>query len=203
MSIDLQKLSDYKVIIFDFDQTLFTLDLPWHEYLEKTYQILAQYDQALLEKMERSSSNYEIINAFTDKYGSEPRDKCVEYGQEFEVEQLQGVTIHQELVDWLTANAVHHKMYVWSSNCTPVIEKILNDQGLIDHFEYLITRDSVLKTKPDAEGFARYVLPNLSEQFSTQDCVMVGDSASDQAAAAAAQIEYLKVDPATVTWTAV
>lgn len=187
-----------KYLIFDFDETLFTLHLPWGEYLEHTYDLLKSFDEEFFENHSISNeTNYQLINKFTREFGSEPRDMTVEYAKEFESKELKGITEQKTQTSFIRKHHDEYHFFVWSSNCVETFEPILTEHGLREYFELLIGRDSVTYCKPDPDGFSqikRHVQQHIDPSATEEDFMMIGDSNSDEGAAYHANIDFYRVE---------
>lgn len=183
-----------KFLIFDFDHTLFTLHLPWGEYLDAVHDILRDYNHDFyMDHQAKEESNFQLINRFTRKFGEEIRDKTLKYACEFESQNLSGVDEHSEYTDFIRQNHSKYKFFLWTSNCTQTVEPILKDRKLYFYFSKLIGRDSVMFAKPDPEGFSIISDYYVGSQEKS-DYLMIGDSLSDENAAEAAGIDFFAVD---------
>lgn len=186
-----------KYLIFDFDKTLYTLHLPWGEYLEHTYDLLKEYNPVFFAKAAvNNESNFQLINKFTREFGPGPRDIALEYACTFEVEELTGVSPCQDQLDFLAKYKDKYDLFVWTSNCTTTVEPILKEKGLHSLFELVVGRDTVTYCKPDPDGFSiikRHVEANIEEDPQLEDFLMIGDSNSDEGAAYHADIDFYRV----------
>lgn len=186
-----------KYLIFDFDETLFTLHLPWGEYLETTYDLLKTYNAEFFTKEAISNeTNFQLINKFTREFGSAPRDMTLAYAKRFETEKLTGVSPCQRQLDFLDAHGEEYTLFLWTSNCTTTVEPILKEKGYHALFTHIIGRDSVTYCKPDPDGFNQikeYVVKNIDPDATLADFLMIGDSNSDEGAAYHSDIDFFRV----------
>lgn len=186
-----------KYLIFDFDETLFTLHLPWGEYLEDTYDLLKAYNADFFVKEAISNeTNFQLINKFTREFGPEPRDITLAYAKKFEVEKLTGVSPCKEQLAFLDAQHKNYDLFVWTSNCTTTIEPILKEKGYHSMFKHIIGRDSVTYCKPDPDGFNQikeFVVEHIDSNVKLEDFLMIGDSNSDEGAAYHSNIDFFRV----------
>ena len=187
-----------KYLIFDFDETLFTLQLPWGEYLDHVYDVLKEYNADFFASQAISNeTNYQLINKFTREFGSEPRDTTVAYAKEFETGRLTGVTEKKTQTSFVRENKEQYHFFIWSSNCVDTFQPILEKNGLTDHFEKLIGRDTVTYCKPDPDGFTQikqYVAEHIGANCQLSEFAMIGDSNSDEGAAYHAAIDFYRVE---------
>lgn len=176
-------------LIFDFDETIFMLLLPWRNALVYAANDLRNLDKNLYEKYENDIGRLsEMQNKFVKKHGKKAKDIFIENNMRFESEHLQGVDINQELIDFINT-ATNVSLFVWSSNTRPVIEKVLKEFGIHHKFEKIITRNDVDLLKPSSEGFTLI----YDQSIPKSQYLMVGDSMSDEGAAKAAGIDFFRV----------
>lgn len=187
-----QFLADHskKTLIFDFDETLFKLHLPWGEYVQNTHALLAELvPEAYHDQIHKDQTTFDVINAFTKEFGPEIRDRCLEYAREFETKQLEGYVRNDQLVEWVKQHQNQYQFFIWSSNLTTTIQPILEAEGLSEVFQQIIGRDTVRFTKPHPDGFeliqAEADAPDITEYL------MIGNSQhSDGGAAENSGIDF-------------
>lgn len=114
---------------------------------------------------------------------------CRDLWPEYEQSNIVGFTPYVELVDFIRENK-SNCMFVYSSNSRSVVEAGLEELGILQVFDRIITRDDVSKVKPDPEGLC--LLEGFEE--SKDDYLMVGDSDGDREVARVAEIDFLKCD---------
>ena len=187
-----------KYLIFDFDSTLFTLELPWGEYVEHVYDLLKAYNADFFASHAVSNeTNYQLINKFTREFGSEPRDMTISYAQEFETGRLSGVTEKSSQTEFVRKNKEKYHFFIWSSNCVQTFQPVLEENGLLGHFEKLVGRDTVTYCKPDPDGFAQikqYVAKTIDANCQLSEFALIGDSNSDEGAAYHAAIDFYRIE---------
>lgn len=172
-----------KHIIFDFDETIFTLDLPWHVYYAEMSLRLHQLDPSLPE----THSITELENMAAEKLGMTAQHVRWQYSLEFETEQLKGVEELHDLTDFIRDNSAKYSYYLWTSNMRQTVEPILAKHDLLSLFKKLATKGDVRFTKPSPDGFSL-----LHEGYNQDlgDWLMVGNSIYDQVAAERAGIDF-------------
>lgn len=171
-------------LIFDFDDTLFTLELPWHTYVDGLVERLAGLDPTLHEFRNIA----ELEHAAVDRHGDPAVRLIRAWSAQFETEYLEGVKEHAELTAFVRSHRDEYRFFVWTSNMRVSVEPVLERSGLLDLFELLVTKESVRYTKPNPEGF-QYI--HAGEPLS--EFLFVGDSVNDQQAAAAVGIDFFKI----------
>lgn len=192
----LEQLDHYPRIIFDFDETLFWLHLPWvKEYCEPVFIEMCRRDPSLAAvKYTRFG---ELENEAVRRLGPDFLAWSKDFGRKFEKEHLRGVEEFHETTDWIRAHHAQHSLYLWTSNTLATVTPILSKAGLLSFFDTLVTSDDVEYIKPDPEGFFHIFDPATQDR---NEYVLVGDSVSDEKAAAAAGIAFKRyVGPSKVT----
>lgn len=194
-------------IIFDFDQTLFTLLLPWGDFLDTTYEMLREHNEAFYtEHSDKNSTNYQLLNAYFQAGMPEVRKSVDEFACKFEYERLEGVKEHHEITDFVRRNADNYQFYIWTSNCSKGVRRVLEendlwqDQSGKKYFEVMVARDTVAYFKPEPDGFTQ-IIDHANTQAAEQgqqvpqlsDFLMVGDSSSDKGAAEAVGMDFFQV----------
>ena len=181
-------VSTAKHIIFDFDETLFTLHLPWELYYKPIYVECLRLDRSLAQfKYDHIS---ELENEAVRRLGADFQDWVRRHSRDFETRRLEGVTEHKQTTDWIRSQSDDRQIYLWTSNMLSTVAPILTKAGLIGRFISLITKDSVQFLKPNPEGFFHFFDP-LTQARS--EFLFVGDSDVDQIAAKKAGIEFQRL----------
>lgn len=176
-------------LIFDFDETLFTLHLPWELYYKPIYVECLRLDRSLAQFKYQHIS--ELENEAVRRLGADFQAWVRRRSQEFESRRLEGVTEHKQITDWIRQESGDRQIYLWTSNMLSTVAPILTKAGLIGRFASLITKDTVQFLKPDPEGFFHLFDP-LTQNRS--DYLFVGDSDPDQIAAQEAGIEFQRFE---------
>ena len=103
------------------------------------------------------------------------------------VELMPGV---QELIDYLSARQI--RMAVVTSSKKAITEQHLGPHGLLQQFEFLVTRENVARTKPAPDPY-HTAMTQLGLQASA--CLALEDSPTGMTAAYAAGIPVVGVQP--------
>jgi len=174
-------------IIFDFDNTIVSLQIDWSRWFEGIEPELINLDEEILKaKREGKISLSQLQNLYVEKFGDNIRDKIIAHNQEFE-KAANGYKVNQKLVDDI--HALKGCKYLWTSNTRLTVVPILNEIGLFEEFEKMITRSDVSFVKPEIEGFEFIYNPEIAKD----EYLLVGDSGSDEKAAKRAGIDFYKV----------
>ena len=177
-------------VIFDFDATLFLLILPWVNWKEGLKKELVKVDASIWDEYESGAfSIAELQNKYIQNHGQTIRDFMNNHCESFEMESLERYKPNTDLLNTLNELDHVHK-YVWSSNARPVIQKVLDETGLANKFERIVTRQDVDFIKPMPDGFNLIHDQNVDKS----KYLMVGDSSHDRGAAEAAGIDFYLTD---------
>lgn len=182
----LRKLSKQKKhLIFDFDKTIAQVEIDWTDWHSGVSEIYSRYD--INHGYEAGMDPHEYYNILVSKHGRLLATEISKFVSDYEQEHVTGFTPYPEIVEFIKANE-DNQLHVFSSNSRSAVKKGLDQLGISNYFQQLITRDEVTKVKPDPEGF--YLL----EGFETNkiDYLMIGDSRSDEIAAQSAGIDFLR-----------
>ncbi|MEX0895942.1 MAG: HAD-IA family hydrolase [Patescibacteria group bacterium] len=175
-----------KVLIFDFDETLFTLELPWHIFFNGLVERLQELDPGLHEERSIVALEHRAVRQFGNK-----ANKIINHwSNEFERQYLQGVSEHISLTNFIRKRSAEYDIFLWTSNTRGTVEPILKEVHILSYFQRTVTADDVRMIKPDPEGFDLIRTDNRP----LDEFLMIGDSSNDQEAAAAAGIDFFKVD---------
>lgn len=178
-----------KHLIFDFDETIFTLQLPWEVYIKELTQKLIDLDPTLADFSQGKILN-DVENEAVRRLGAQALQIRRAYSEEFETKYLTGVDENTELTSFIANNHEKYDCYVWTSNMRTTILPILEKNNLVDCFKKIVTKSDVSFTKPNPEGFA--LIFNHSTQ-KRAEYLMIGDSQNDRGAAQNAGIDFFHV----------
>jgi phosphoglycolate phosphatase-like HAD superfamily hydrolase len=180
-----------KVLIFDFDETLFKLHLDWEIFREGIRKLTGEYDQKLVEVYNKGGMRgIDLMNMGIKKFGDEYYNRLIKWCIEFETKYLEKVTENPQLKKFIKNESDKYELYIWSGNQKAVIKPILEKNNLDKLFEKLITREKYKLAKPHIDGFKLIFDP---KKHSKKDFLMIGDSSSDKEASEKAGIDYFEV----------
>lgn len=177
-----------KAVLFDLDGTLIDSEgfymRIWKEVLAR-YEILIE-DNLLLAHLggKTEMQAFEVLQlnfGFTGK-----KDDLLAGVHQLLAEKLMTETVPlmpgvRELIEYLIRNQV--RMAVVTSSKREITELHLGRHHLLEHFEFLVTRNEVQHTKPDPEPYQK-ALQQL--ELPAEDCLVLEDSPTGLAAAQAA-----------------
>ncbi len=177
-------------LVFDFDETLVKLLLPWDKWEDPIKNELIELDKSIYENYKKEKiSLSDLMNQYILKFGEQAKNLVKENASHFETKYLNKVITNKELIDFVK-QAKNYKMFVWSSNTQSTVEKVLRDFKILDKFEKVITRQNVDLIKPYTEGFERIYDPKISKER----YLIIGDSDRDKKAAKQLGVDFFLVD---------
>lgn len=180
-----------KNIIFDFDSTIVELILPWSKLTRQIRKIGAGVDKGFTQKIHAINSLSKITNLLISRYGSGSWIITTKLWQDFEARYLRNYKVNEDLIDFIKNNDDKYNFYIWSSNTSPTVEKILGELGIKDSFKKIITKDRVKYVKPYPDGFYNI----YDEKDHRKTYLMVGDHRiNDGEAALKSGIDFFHVD---------
>lgn len=179
----------YTHLIFDLDETLTQLNLPWHKWVRM---ISERLSPEAAESFQKALSDPHLawgtmLNSHIKDY-DEFLSVLLIASEEFESTYF-AHTPHHELVQYvqeLAEQGIHCTL--WTSNMRSTAEKALLELGLLDDFDQLITRDDVTFNKPDTEGWQ-----HIRDIVPKDECLFIGDSDNDKLAAKSLGIAYYPI----------
>ena len=177
-----------KHVILDFDQTIATLLMSdnWQEWKIRMHKLLQSYDASF-----SPVSETEIMrrtNALIDKHGAILSQQMKKINEAYELAHTVGYERNNELIQ-IIKTLDFCTWSIWSSNSESTLTKAVRELDIAHHITTIISRDHVLKIKPDTEGF-HLINPRKD---SSSEFLMIGDSEFDKLAAQNAGIEFLFV----------
>jgi HAD superfamily hydrolase (TIGR01549 family) len=190
-----QSLADYidvknkTHLIFDFDGTLGFVDIPWQEWGEGVRDELRELDEALWAKHQFTFGT-EFQNELVRKHGTKALDILLRHSPLFETQYADRFTRNEGLLKNVNEFREMYRLFLWSSNTRQLVDAILQENGMNDWFEKVVTRNDVRYLKPNPEGFLHIYDPSVPEDR----YLLIGDSAHDRRAAEAAGIDFWHTD---------
>lgn len=172
-----------KYLIFDFDETLFVLNMPWRKYKREIRKKL----EALESDSPRIDGLSNLENQMTIKWGLTAAKIRWEYSSYFEETYFRGARELTDLTDFIRTHHDEYTFYLWTSNMRATVEMVLQKSDLLQYFTQLVTKEDVMLMKPFAEGFEKLYDPKTQKKY---EFLMIGNSRDDKQAAAAAGIDY-------------
>ncbi len=176
-------------LIFDFDETIIKLVLPWDKSTDRIKDKLLKLDPKSLEQYQQNEISFSVLqNAYVLKFGEKALKLFLKNNLLFEKEDLKEYLRNEEMIN-LIKNLKDYEMLIWSSNMKSTIERILNELQILDKFSKIVSREDVKLLKPYVEGFER-----LYDGKPRANYLFIGDSKSDKEAASKAGIDFYLED---------
>ena len=176
-------------LIFDLDETILHLIMPWNEWERDIEDQLKKIDGKIFNDYKNRKIN---LNQMQNAYiSSHPQTKnlIVRNNENFESKYLKEIRVNQKLVN-LIKNLKGYQLSIWSANSKSTIKKTLKKVDILEKFKKLITRDDVDFLKPDSQGFNKI----WDHKTPKSKYVFIGDSTNDKNSAHAAGIDFYKED---------
>jgi HAD superfamily hydrolase (TIGR01549 family) len=180
----------YRKLVFDLDETLTLLNLPWDEWINEVAGAMPparalRFRQAIYQETEPWGPiiNQQIDNdpLFYDRYLA----ICTAFEKKYFSH-----TPYDELVRALPRLKQNDcQFYLWTANIRQTAERALDEMGIAELFDRIIAREDIRHGKPDKEGWD-YILRPTDR---SADVLFIGDSANDEEAAAAAGVAFYKI----------
>ena len=179
-----------KYLIFDLDETLAWLQIDWKEIHQALFDVAKSIDPSLTTSPTKNGIEYfSLINLITNKQGDLAKKRLNTFIQEYEQRNYRGYTPNPALIAFIKAQKQNYSLSLWTSNTKQIVDDFLQKEQLYDSFNTIVTFESVKFTKHNPDGFYKiYDRNNIKSDY-----LMIGDSASDEAAAKAAGIDFFKV----------
>lgn len=152
-----------KLLIFDFDGTLFDLKIDWAR-AKKELQVEEGESMGQAIDRHKSTGNHGPLNKLTTIEHS-----AIEVGQ-----------LSEDVKSALIILQNKYKIAIFSRNSGSAIRELIGNSGL--KVDYIVGRDEVKKLKPDPEGI--YLILNRFS-ISPEEAIIIGDTSHDQLVASA------------------
>lgn len=191
MTLDTYLQKGHKThVIFDFDETIVKLILPWDHWEDSIKDELVTLDKSIYENYKKEKiSLSDLMNQYILKFGKQARSVVKRNAVNFETKYLENVIPNNELIDFIKY-AKEYTMFVWSSNTRPTVKKVLHEYGIWNAFEKVVTSLDVDLLKPNTEGFSRIYDPAIPKKR----YVIIGDSDRDEEAAKQLEVDFFLID---------
>lgn len=179
------KYNPKKVLIFDFDQTLIQLDLPWKVWENEIIKLIHSYNI----EIRVNKSVVDNTNRATKKVGIEFKKKVDEITIRFEKENLKSYETNMELIRFIKEHSNRYEIYLWTLNMRETVEPLLKKYEVFKCFKDIIDRGRTLYSKPEVDGFQ--LIKNSN--YELIDYLFIGDSNFDRRASLKANIDFFYV----------
>lgn len=161
----------FKGVIFDFDGTLFNLDVDW-EKLKKTLEVFTYKNYNL----KLTFTPYiESINMLK-KQNKKAYDEAIQIVEEHELIGLEKGIANTMLIDYIR-NTKHKKLAAYTMNTTNIFDMFIDRHNLHNKFDFIATQQTCIAPKPSAEDLLHIV---QKWRYNNTDVLYIGDSDYDR-----------------------
>jgi len=175
-------------LIFDLDETILELILPWDRWEEGIKEELRKIDPQILKEYQSRTINLnEMQNTYISKYPN-AKDMLVKNAIKFELENLKDIRINQELVNFIK-EAKSYQIFLWTSNTSQTAKNILKKVKILEKFTKIISCEDVKLLKPETDGFDLI----WDGKTPKQNYLFVGDSLDDKIVAQKTGIDFYQI----------
>lgn len=176
-------------LIFDFDDTLVHLNLPWDLWEKDIKNEFVKTDKSIYVRYQDNQINLsQLMNAYITQH-PKLKDLIITNCLKFEKENLKDFQVNHQLLN-LVENVKGYQLFLWTSQTKPTVQKVLQKLKIQNKFKRLVTRNDVSLLKPDPEGFYQISDPAISNK----QYLLIGDSQADQEAAQSVGIDFYLED---------
>jgi HAD superfamily hydrolase (TIGR01549 family) len=177
-------------LIFDFDETIVKVKLPWERIFDDIKKDLILFDKKIFEDFKNKKMNAsDFRNKYVLRFGDKAKNIILNSQKSFEKDNLKGYLQNKSIIDFVEKNE-KHKMYIWSSNTRSTVEKVLKELDILNRFSLIVCSEDVNLLKPYTDGYAKINTDNISKSR----YLFIGDSVNDRKAAEKIGIDYYQED---------
>lgn len=179
----------YRLVIFDFDDTLLHLDVEWKAVkadiiaLAKLSGVDTYHDQNLVPLGNRLSAHHNLKREVDAAY----------LKHEMVCAERKTYTPFPKMLDIVRElKGKEFKLAIASGNHSDSIKRILSDLGMLDCFDVICGRDAAPRSKPAPDQLYKIISETGAKP---SEVLFVGDSMHDQLSAKAAGLFLFLVHP--------
>jgi len=148
--------NDKTHLIFDFDGTLAFMDIPWRERADGIRDELRELDEELWTKHNYTAGAL-FQNELVRKHGKAALDMLLKHIPLFEMQYHENFTRNEALLKLVEAFREEYHLFIWSSNSRQLVDSVLEQAGMDEWFDKIVTRNDVRYLKPNPEGCFAYL----------------------------------------------
>ncbi len=178
--------NDKTHLIFDLDETILELVLPWKEWEKRIQKELEKIDPSVLADYKSRKLS---LNEMQNKYARMGYKKLLDsHNHNWEKDLLKEIINNEKLIEFI--KKVHgFKLYIWTSNSQNIARYALEKAGILDKFDKIVSCESVEQLKPEDEGFYKI----WDRKTPKEDYLFIGDSKNDETAAQKAGLDFINI----------
>ena len=185
--LELITKNSYTHLIFDMDETLSWLKLPWKAGYEALCALAPDDLEFLMRQKWSENPSYSYIVNPAVEMDESFLPIAIDWAQQFE-KQLVEHEPNLELVERIPELAEKYTLYVWTSNTQASVKKVLKELAIEQYFTKIIAREDVKFLKPAPDGWR-----HVSDHAPKEKFLFIGDSYNDREVAAAIGIDYFEI----------
>lgn len=180
----------YRDVIFDLDETLARVEIPWEEWNRWLVEDFPDDDLKPLFAEAYARERYVPGTVLNQQLARVDMQDFIARATAYEEAHYQGYTPNERLVALVPGlSNAGLRLHVWTNNTRPTTERILTDMGIAGHFDGVVTRTEVEYTKPSPDGW-RYIHDG---QQPLHEYLFVGDGQNDRLVAEAIGIDFFYI----------
>lgn len=177
-------------LIFDLDETIVHLILPWEKFFDRIKEKLLEHDSTLFHTFEKGKIGInELENKYVEKYGNSVKKILSKNRNQFEYANLREIRVNENILNFIK-NANDNSLFLWSNNTKSIVENVLNKHRIYGKFKKIVSYDDMFFLKPNAEGFGKIYDINILKGY----YVFIGDSLGDKKTAENIGVDFYYVD---------
>jgi len=169
----MEKYSNIRMVIFDFDGTIVRLNVNWGLLKRE----LSTYFKRVYDFESDFASLYQEIDRINYLFGRKAREEALAVIEKYEfagIDDLEFIPKAVKLIESLKDKRV--KLAIFSSNTRKVVEAILRKIDKLGSFESIVTIEDISKNKPDPEGLRKIL---RACKVSRSEALFIGDRQRD------------------------
>lgn len=171
----------YLLYVFDFDGTIVKpLQADFNEARRRLQRQLGQSDKGEIRLSD-------LLRQIIEQQGESGKQKAFSIVEEIELAAVETAELKKEVIDFINSLPTNKTLAIFSVNMRETIDRVLERERLKAKFTIIVSKEDVIKYKPDPEG----LLKILAETgISREETVFIGDNEiSDLLAGQAAKVE--------------
>ena len=182
----MKQLEKKKVIIFDFDETIITLDVRWRDLTREITKIIKEKYDIEISYMHPLSI---VMDEIYRKAGKNAVKDYLPLQTKYESENIQNTKPHKKVIEFIRNNKDRFAFAIWSGNTLETIQKVLDMFGITDCFSVIVCRSDLAEIKPAKEGFLKI---QKALGYERREYIMIGNAErEDFGASVNAGIEFM------------
>lgn len=182
-----------KAVIMDFDGVIIDTELAWHQITTDWFKKNHNYDLPILEFLKCvGSTDKQLFDFLEQERGIfVDRDKFREDNHPLVLEKTKNIQAKDGVTDFIAnIKNVGLKLALATSNNLSHAQGHLERLGLIDNFDYIVTKDHVANVKPYPDLF---LLALEKLDVKQEEAIIIEDSVNGLKAGIAAGIRVINV----------